>query len=279
MKNIKFFLGSLFVLALLFVSQVSHAEGEVVRLTLKNNGSVFYSDNLDLPAAGMASLNDTSLTPHDVDARSVLNMISIADTASSSFNISDLMYYSSFSAFYLKCIYVDSELCDNWQYKVNDIDPGVGMDQKILSGGENIVMFFGEENPAPEPVVIRHSGGANLIASSGGGGSVTPTVSAPLIVAPVPEQNVLTEVKNEPIAQIIEVPIENPKEVVQMIEIKKVENKKTIARKNLTPKKEVVSNTASTVYAVSDTQDQKIINQPVVKKSWIRRLFSSIFGF
>ncbi|MFA5999881.1 MAG: hypothetical protein WC783_02795 [Candidatus Paceibacterota bacterium] len=269
MKNIKYFLGSLFILVLSFVGQVIHADGEVIRLIVKNNGNVVYSDNLNLPAAGMVGVNDSDGAPHDVEARSVLNMVSIADAASSSFNISNLIYYSSFSAFYLKCITVESELCDNWQYKVNDVDPGIGMDSSVLSGGENVVLFFGDENPAPAPAVIRQAGSAFLIASSGGGGgggSLAPAVSVPLTTTPALEQSVFAEIKTEPAPQIIE----SPKEVAPPIEIKKVE-KKTIEKKKIAKKK--VQNTASVISSVETKKDIETPAPVVKKKSWFRRLF------
>lgn len=272
MKNIKFVLGVLFVLSL-FVSQVSYADVSDINLTVKNNGVVVFSNAIALPAAGVVDINDTGGTPHSVDARSVLDIVNITDGMTPSFDISELTYYSSFSAFYLRCMTVSSSnLCDNWQYKVNGTDPGVGMDSSILVGGENVVLFFGDENPPapePEPVVIRQSGAPAFFApsSSGGGGSMTPTISAtpvvsvPLTTTPVLEQTVFAEKKES-------IVVENT--VTKNLEVKKIP-KKTI--KNKAKQKIKVQNTASAINSLENVKVKEVPAPVVQKKSWFRRLF------
>ena len=124
-----------------------------VNLVVKNEGAVVFSGDIPLPEDGTININDTEGNPHPANARSVLSVVNDADQTTGDFSISSLIYYSSFNAFYLKCMTVaeGGELCDNWQYKVDGDDPGVGMDNKTLSGDEDVVLFFGEENPDPAP--------------------------------------------------------------------------------------------------------------------------------
>lgn len=150
----KKFLPSLLVALVLLTggNKFALADGASVNLTVKNDGDIVYSGSMALLPAGTISINDSSGNPHSVNADSVLSVVNTADAASDAFNISNLAYYDSFGAFYLKCINVGgNDLCDNWQYKVNDASPSMGMDSEILSGGENVVLYFGDENKAPEP--------------------------------------------------------------------------------------------------------------------------------
>lgn len=101
------------------------------------DGSVIYEGDVLLPDLGMFTIDS-----HDVDARSVLAILYALDQNEDSFKISDLSYYSSFSAFYLRCITLEEEKCDYWMYEVNNKAPSVGMDSFILSGGEEVEVYF-----------------------------------------------------------------------------------------------------------------------------------------
>ncbi len=141
MKNIKKFL---FIVLILLASVIGtvHAE-EIVNVTLIiRDGDVIFTDTVPLQPAGTIELNS-----HSLNADSVLSVLNDADKSSDSFEITDLQYYDSYGSFYLKCI-TDfiGDRCDNWQYLVNDIYPGIGMDQNILSGGENVYVYFGPQN-------------------------------------------------------------------------------------------------------------------------------------
>jgi len=177
----KFLLGFLVALVLLIGgSKFVLADGASVSLTVKNNGDVVYSGSVALLPAGTISINDSSGNPHDANADSVLSVVNTAAASSTEFNISNLIYYDAFGAFYLKCMNVSgSELCNNWQYKVDDVSPAVGMDSEILSGGENVVLYFGDDGeapaptppaPAPEPETTP----AHSSSGSSGGGYITP---------------------------------------------------------------------------------------------------------
>lgn len=114
--------------------------------------SVIWEGDIDLPDAGTTSIVDIGGVSHDVDSRSVLAILYNLDKSSDAFSISTLEYYSSFNAFYLKCITAMGLLpsCDNWQYVVNNVTPFTGMDTTILSGGEKIGLYFGN----PHQVIL-----------------------------------------------------------------------------------------------------------------------------
>jgi hypothetical protein len=163
----KIITGFLVALVLLTgANEFALADETNVNLTVKNDGDVVYSGSVILLPAGTISINDSDGNPHDTNADSVLSIVNTADASSEEFNISNLIYYDMFGAFYLKCISISgSELCDNWQYKVNDDNPSVGMDSSILSGGENVVLYFGDENepsePEPETPPVQISSGSS----------------------------------------------------------------------------------------------------------------------
>jgi hypothetical protein len=169
------------------------ADGASVNLTVKNNGDIVYSGIIPL-----------SSTPSEDN---VLSVIKQADTLSPDFNISNIVHYSFGD--YFKCITISetTELCDNWLYKVNGDSPMMGMDSYPLSGNENIVLYFGDENKAPTPEVVPEPEPENPPAhSEGGGGYVilntvceqgekfnvttgqlcTSFIPSPLLVSPTP---------------------------------------------------------------------------------------------
>lgn len=145
MKKIKKILLITLVL-LASVLGLVHAEEPLVEiitvnLTLRSGEIVIFSGEIPLPAS------TTELNGKPVDPNSVLAILNDADLENDSWEISDLQYFESFGSFYLKCI--DSSAgnnCDNWQYVINNDYPDVSMDQEILSGGENIYLYFGPQN-------------------------------------------------------------------------------------------------------------------------------------
>ncbi len=132
-----------FVLVILFGSTtIARANTTDINLTIRSGNTIIFSDAIPLPPEG-----NTELNSHSLNADSVLSIVNNADISSPSFSISDLQYYNSFGSFYLKCITSTAgNDCDNWQYTVNNTYPGVGMDQKILSGGDIIYLYFGPQN-------------------------------------------------------------------------------------------------------------------------------------
>jgi hypothetical protein len=133
---------------------------------IRNGATVIFQGTIALPASGTVSIPDDTGTTHNVNAKSVLGVLYALDQAHPEFEVSDLQYYNSFGAFYLKCITPSggTASCDNWQFVVNNSTPWTSMDTTILSGGENLGFYFGN----PHQVTFD----TNAISA---GGSVTAT--------------------------------------------------------------------------------------------------------
>ncbi len=133
------------ILVLFFIGTSGTAYADV-SITIRNGETEIFSGSVPFPAEGTAELADNGGTARSVNARSVLSAINDADASSEDFSISNLEYFSSFGSLYLKCIESQTgENCDNWQYTVNDSYPGIGMDQKILSDGDEVYLYFGSQ--------------------------------------------------------------------------------------------------------------------------------------
>ncbi|MFA6257948.1 MAG: prenyltransferase/squalene oxidase repeat-containing protein [Candidatus Paceibacterota bacterium] len=120
------------LVALLFVGKNVVLAADV-NLTIRDGANIIYSGAVPLQIPGTIQIQG-----HDVGANSVLSVLTDADILSDNFSITDLQYSSM--GFYLKCI---NSSCDDWQYTVNDSYPFDAIDQKILSGGENLYFYFG----------------------------------------------------------------------------------------------------------------------------------------
>lgn len=98
-------------------------------------------------AFGTTTIAATAGDSHEVAASSTLAALVSLDAVAHEFNITDLQYNSSFSAFYLRCIAFPAATstaeCDNWQYAVNGTTPGVGMDQFVLHDGDTVYVYYG----------------------------------------------------------------------------------------------------------------------------------------
>jgi len=246
------FLRVLLVVAVLFLgmTRITHAVS-LVNLDVKNNGELIYSGTIPL-----------SPTPSEDN---VLSVIKQADTLSPDFNISNIVHYSFGD--YLKCITVSgTELCDNWLYKVNGNDPAEGMGSYILSGGENILLYFGDDVTTTEN------------ATTGGGPLTTGYVPppAPNLSTPNPTISLYSPLPTHVTAVLPTPPTPEPKSAVlpplpttSLALIPKPKEKE----KNLSTTGKV--NTATIINALSDTTTQT----PPTKKSWFERLLENIFGF
>lgn len=139
-----FVFGAVFTALFFTADSVSAA---TVQFHLRHQNTVFFEGEAELPVAGFTTLTDSDGVGHDINAKSVLNVLSSVDSASNDFSISNLQYFSSFSSFYVKCIEIPAKsttACDNWQYVVDGTYPSVGMDSYVLSGNENIWIYFGD---------------------------------------------------------------------------------------------------------------------------------------
>ncbi|TSC87155.1 MAG: Prenyltransferase/squalene oxidase [Parcubacteria group bacterium Gr01-1014_8] len=117
------------------------AESEVI-VRIRNGDDLAYQGVTTI-APGTTTIQTTLGTSHDVSGSSALTALWNADQASEKFSISDLQYFDSYGSFYIRCITLAAEACDNWQYAVNGSTPGVGADSYTLSGGEQVFFFFG----------------------------------------------------------------------------------------------------------------------------------------
>lgn len=256
-----------FVSVLVFCFQLVKADGGEVNLVVKNNGQEITTLSVPLSAAGLAGVNDSGGAPHDIDAHSVLKVLSDADAMSSEFNISSLIYYDSFGAFYLKCIEVGGDdLCDNWQYDVNGDSPSSGMDQSILSGGETVNVFFGSEEEEKEEIPVEEIVEAEVSNSGNSSGS---RVSRQVV--DTEDVDILED--DEPTLPEVVEEISKP-EVQPTLAQDKVVEKKVVPVKKVVPiKKPVVQNPALALNAINP------VSQDEPKQvSWFGKLWSWLFG-
>jgi hypothetical protein len=232
------FLQFLLVMAVLFLGtmKVVHATS-FVNLNIKNNGVTIYSGTIPLSA-----------TPSE---NSVLSVIKQADILSPDFTISNIIHYSFGD--YLKCITIsgNTELCDNWQYKINGDSPALGMDSYTLSGGENILLYFGDDVSTTE-----NSGGP---------------LTTGYIPPPAPAMTILPTSTPESESVVLPPPITTS--VLPPI-TKTPPNKSKIKQKKLSLSEK--ENTASVINAVPSPAPTTQTQTP--KKNWFMRLLSNIFG-
>lgn len=132
--------GLLFLIILLgFSGGIANADEVLnINLTIRDGSNIIFENTVPLRPAG-----DIDLNGHTLNADSVLSVLNDADLLSDNFSITDLQYYESYGSFYLKCI---NNKCDNWQFTVNGNYSSSGMDKNILSGGENVYIYFGPQN-------------------------------------------------------------------------------------------------------------------------------------
>jgi hypothetical protein len=265
------------------IGQCVHADS-AVNLMIKNNGVPVFSGQVSLPTEGTVDIVDTNGNTHGVNTRSVLNIVKEADVASSDFNISNLIYYAMFDAFYLKCITPASstELCDGWQYKINGTDPGTGMDQSTLSGGENIVLYFGEDVGESDESNVMSGGGPILeyvpplevqISQSDTLTTVEPTEQGGPLVENMPE--IITfgsQSKEEGSASL---GTEDSKKETKKSKTVQIEN--NVLPSPIVHKSNYATiNVATPILALEENQNNKVEKE---KESIFLKIIKMIFGF
>src|SRR6185436_5875144 len=92
--------------------------GLTVFLSIRNGSELAYQGTTTI-ATGTVSIAATDGTLHDVSGDTPLAALELADQSSTAFSISNLQFFDSFGSFYVKCITLSTEACDNWQYAVN----------------------------------------------------------------------------------------------------------------------------------------------------------------
>ncbi len=130
-------------------------------IIVRNGDTVIWQGEVPLPDDGTETISDVNGNPHTVSTRSVLALVKDAETTSGAFTLSNLTYYDSFGAFYFKCITPTggTELCDNWQYAVGGTTPWTSIDQTILTGGETIGIYFGNNHQVSFGTTTISAGG------------------------------------------------------------------------------------------------------------------------
>lgn len=125
---------------------------DTATIAIRDNGKFIGPFTVNLPATGSpdVSLSPTgTTTSYAISARSVLALLSSIDTATSSFDITDLQYFSSFDSFLVNCISVPEASstpdCYNWTYAVDGLFPFVGMDRYTLQNGDKAYIIFGSQ--------------------------------------------------------------------------------------------------------------------------------------
>lgn len=122
-----------------------------VSLTIRDGDTTAFSGNVVLPDHNSVDLSITSTdgaATATVSPRSVLGVLETLQASSTAFNITDLVYYSSFSpaSFYINCIAIPAASstpdCSDWTDVVNGSDPGIGIDHQLLQDGDVVYLYF-----------------------------------------------------------------------------------------------------------------------------------------
>ncbi|OGZ00199.1 MAG: hypothetical protein A3B13_01710 [Candidatus Liptonbacteria bacterium RIFCSPLOWO2_01_FULL_45_15] len=102
----------------------------------------------DVSAPPVLIAPTAATTTYAVPARSVLALLTSIDFATSSFDITDLQYFSSLNSFLVNCISIPSKSsspdCYDWTYSVNGVFPQIGMDGYTLRNSDTVYIFFGK---------------------------------------------------------------------------------------------------------------------------------------
>lgn len=146
--DIKKNMNKLTIIAVFFgLAFAASAQAADVSVSLRYQDTLLLDEvSFELPSPGTLTVTDTKGEDRSLNAQSVLGILAAIDSTDTSFEISKIQYFASYSSLYLQCITgtsMGSEQCDNWLYVVNGADPGIGMDAKVLTGGEQVYIYFG----------------------------------------------------------------------------------------------------------------------------------------
>lgn len=121
-------------------------ENSSINIFIRNGENIIYNSVFVLPEEGVINILDNKGENHEINNQSLLSILhSISQIDNAPFTISNLQYYSSMGALYLKCITEENEneSCDNWQYVVNGVSPWTAIDQTIVENGQSVSVYFG----------------------------------------------------------------------------------------------------------------------------------------
>jgi hypothetical protein len=122
-----------------------------ITLTIRDGGATAYTGSVVLPDQSALNINivpTNTTTPIAVSPRSVLGILETLQASTSTFQITELDYYSSYPppSFYINCISIPAATstpdCSDWTDVVNGSDPGVGIDRQLLNDGDVVYLFF-----------------------------------------------------------------------------------------------------------------------------------------
>lgn len=123
-----------------------------ITLTIRDGSVTAFSGSVVLPdqsALDFAIMPTNSTSTVAVSPRSVLGVLESLDASSTSFDITDLAYFSSFNSFLINCITItvpaatSTPACFNWTDAINGAYPQVGADHQLLNDGDVVYLFFG----------------------------------------------------------------------------------------------------------------------------------------
>ena len=115
------------------------------RVLIRNGADLLFEGDVEIGGDDMVIV-DTDSVEHTISASSTLALLYRADKLTDTFDVSDIQYYSSFDALYLKCITVDEQkLCENWQYVINGLSPWSSVDTSFAADGDTVGFYFGSQ--------------------------------------------------------------------------------------------------------------------------------------
>ena len=122
-----------------------------ITLTIRDGNITAFSGKVDLPDVSAPDLTITTTdgnTTATVSPRSLLGILTELEASTTSFNITNLEYFSGLS-FYIKCINIPAESstpCDSWTDAINNNYPQVSTALQRLSNNDVVYLFFGSQN-------------------------------------------------------------------------------------------------------------------------------------
>lgn len=115
-----------------------------VSIFVRNGDKIIIDSKVDVLEEETIEIVDMDGGVHQIISDSVLGALVKLDRETESFEITKLQYYDFYGSFYIKCLTVNSvEICDNWQYVVNNFSPWEGIERAKVSSGDSIGLYFG----------------------------------------------------------------------------------------------------------------------------------------